>query len=82
MSEFPDQALLKQRHQLREMAQGFRPARILLTCVELGIFKVLKDGPANAGQAAAIDADLRGTELLLNAAAALGLLDKSADRFS
>jgi hypothetical protein len=83
MPEFSNQDLLQQRRQLREIAQGFRQAQILLTCVELGIFETLQDGPATAGQvAAAIDADARGTELLLNSAAALGLLDKSADSFS
>ena len=83
MPEFPNQDLLQQRRQLREMAQGFRQAQILLTCVELGIFKALKDGPVTAGQVAeAVDADSRGIVLLLNAAAALGLLDKSADHFS
>lgn len=83
MPEFSNQDLLQQRKQLREIAQGFRQAQVLLTCVELGIFKALKDGPAAAGQvAAAIDADVRGTELLLNGAAALGFLDKNADNFS
>jgi len=65
------------------MAQGFRQAQVLLTCVELGILEALKDGATTAGQvAAAIDADTCGTELLLNGAAALGLLDKSTDHFS
>jgi hypothetical protein len=83
MPEFPNQDLLQQRQELREMAQGFRQAQILLACVELGIFEALQDSPATAGQVAAtIDADMRGTELLLNGAAALGLLDKSADHFS
>jgi hypothetical protein len=83
MTDFSDQALLKQRQLLREMAQGFRQAQILLTCVELGAFEALNDGPATACEVAqALGADLRGMELLLNAAAALGLLDKNADHFS
>jgi len=83
MPEFSNQALLQQRRQLREMAQGFRQAQILLTCVELGIFEALQDGPATAEQvAAAIGADTRGTELLLNCAAALDLLDKNGDQFN
>jgi hypothetical protein len=33
MPDLSDQALLTQRQQLREMAQGFRQAQILLTCL-------------------------------------------------
>lgn len=83
MPEFSDQALLKQRQRLREMAQGFRHAQILLTCVELGVFETLSEGQATASEVAqALGADPRGIELLLNAAAALDLVDKKADRFS
>ncbi len=83
MSEFSDQASLIQRQQLREMAQGFRQAQILLTCAELGVFEALEDGQATASEVAEITgADPRGVELLLNAAAALDLLEKRADHFS
>jgi demethylspheroidene O-methyltransferase len=83
MFEFPDQSLLKQRQQLREMAQGFRQAQILLACVQLGVFEALNPGQVTALEVAqAIGADPRGVELLLNAAAALDLLDKAEDRFS
>jgi hypothetical protein len=83
MSDFSNEDLLKQRQQLREMAQGFRQAQILLSCVELGVFEALNAGPATASEVAqTIGADPRGTELLLNAAAALDLVDKNVDRFS
>jgi len=83
MPELTVQSLLKQRQQLREMAQGFRQAQILLTCVELGVFEALKEGRATASEVAqAMGTDLRGTELLLNAAASIELLDKIEGRFS
>jgi hypothetical protein len=76
-----DKALLKQRQQLREMAQGFRPAQILLTCFDLGVFEALAGRQATAAEVAtAVEADARGVELLLNAASALGLLEKREGR--
>ena len=82
MSDFSDEALLKQRQRLREMAQGFRQAQVLLTCVELGVFAVLDGRHATAAEIAQATAtDPRGMELLLNTAVALGLLDKNADQF-
>lgn len=83
MSDPIDKTLLEERQRLRVMAQGFREAQILLTCVELGVFEALRDGPATAAVVAGrVGADPRGMELLLNTAAALELLDKSADQFS
>ena len=83
MHQLPDQELLQQRLQLREMAQGFRQAQVLLTCVELGVFKTLAGRTATAAEVAlAVGAEPRGVELLLNAAAALGLLDKRHGRFA
>jgi len=75
--------VLRQRQKLQEMARGFRRAQILLTCVDLGVFETLAGHPATAAQvASAIGAHERGTELLLNAAAALGLLEKREGRFA
>lgn len=83
MPESSNQDLLQQRRQLREMAQGFRQAQILLTCFDLGVFEALDGRRATAAEvAAAIEADARGVELLLNAAAALGLLEKREGRFA
>jgi hypothetical protein len=83
MPEISNQDLLQQRRQLREMASGFRQAQILLTCFDLGVFEALDGRRATAAEvAAAIEADARGMELLLNAAAALGLLEKREGRFA
>ena len=82
MADISNETLLEQRRRLRNIAQGFRQAQILLTCVELGVFEALDGGQVAASEVAqALGADPRGTELLLNAAAALGLLEKRGDRF-
>jgi 2-polyprenyl-3-methyl-5-hydroxy-6-metoxy-1,4-benzoquinol methylase len=78
-----DEATLKQRRELQEMAQGFRRSQILMTCVEIGVFEALSGGHATAAEIAErVGADTRGMELLLNAATALDLLDKNTDHFS
>jgi len=78
-----EESVLQQRQQLREMARGYQHAQILLTCVELGIFETLAGRSATAAEVAvAVEADARGVELLLNAAAALGLLEKREARFA
>jgi hypothetical protein len=83
MPDAIDKALLIQRQRLREISQGFREAQILLTCVELGVFEALNEGPSTAPEVAQkVGTETRAMELLLNAATALELLDKSEDRFS
>jgi len=83
MPKSSNQDLLQQRRQLRDMAQGYRQAQILLTCVELGVFETLAGRTATAAEVAvAVEADPHGFELLLNAAASLGLLDKRNGRFA
>lgn len=83
MTDVADQTVLQQRGQLREMARAFRQAQVVLTCVELGVFEALAGGAATPGEvAAATGADERGIALLLNAAAALGLLEKHESLFS
>jgi SAM-dependent methyltransferase len=75
-------AVLQQRQRLREMAQGYRVAQILFACVELGVFEAIAAGARSATDVAtAIQADVRGAELLLNAAVAIGLLEKREKRF-
>ena len=79
----PDRVDYQERRQLQELARGFRQSQILLTCVELGIFDVLSGHPSPASEiAASIGSSLRGTELLLNAAAALGWLVKDGSLYS
>jgi 2-polyprenyl-3-methyl-5-hydroxy-6-metoxy-1,4-benzoquinol methylase len=92
MTEVPDEnesrhvseeMVLQQRRQLQEIARGYRQAQVLLTCVELGVFETLVGRRASAAEvAAAVGADERGVQLLLNAAAALGLLVKHETRFA
>jgi hypothetical protein len=83
MQDFPDEIVLQQRRKLREMAQGFRQAQILLSCVELGVFEALNGCQSTATEVAqAVGADPRGVALLLNAATSLDLLEKKDERFS
>ncbi len=60
----------------------FQPARVLLTAVELDVFSALGDSGASA-RAVAEKRSLspHGTEGLLNALVALGILKKEGDRF-
>ncbi|MGB9235351.1 MAG: methyltransferase [Terriglobales bacterium] len=66
---------------LYEMTRSFMPSRALLTALELDMFTALGAG-ASAGQVAQkIRADLRATEMLLNALASLKLLEKRDGTF-
>jgi (2Fe-2S) ferredoxin/predicted O-methyltransferase YrrM len=66
---------------LNEMIRAFMPSRCLLTALELDIFTAVGDG-ANAEQIGTrIHANDRGTGILLNALAALGLLSKSGNDY-
>ncbi len=81
--EQPAETFLQERKELLEMARSYRQSQILFTCLELGIFDLLAGRWLPAGQvAAASGADERAVELLLNAAAALGWLEKRAEGFS
>jgi SAM-dependent methyltransferase len=66
-----------------EMASAFYESSVLFAASDLGIFGKLADlGEAGADAvAAACGLDLRGTRLLLDACAALGLLIKSGDLY-
>lgn len=65
--------------QLQEMMQlaDFWPGRILLTAVELGVFKWLEQPATASTVAAQCQANERGLLRLLDALAALGILDKA-----
>ncbi len=78
-----DETFQKERKKLHETARHYRHSQILLTCVELGVFDALSGRDATAAElAATLGADARGLELLLNAATALGWLEKRGGRFS
>lgn len=78
-----NETFLQEHKKLLETARQYRQSQILLTCVDLGIFEALSGRAASADELAAmLGADLRGIELLLNAATALGWLEKRQGRFS
>ena len=63
---------------LRSLSRGFQEARILLTGVEVGLFERLARGPATAVEVARDrDLTLRGTEIVLDALVAMGLVTKN-----
>ena len=66
-----------------KVASGFHSARVILTAHELGVFGALDVKPLeSAGVAAALGADPRATDRLLNALCALGLVEKRDGLFS
>lgn len=68
---------------IHELSRAFQASRIFLTGYELGVFSVLGDEQQTSAEvAAAIRADHRATDRLLNALCALELLTKSAGRYA
>lgn len=66
--------------QIRSLAAGFQPARLLFTTLELGVFDALAAGPRDAaGVAAELDLDPRATAISLRALAALGFLERDGE---
>ncbi len=62
---------------------NFWTSRVMLTAAELDVFTHLDEGALTASQVAGrIGCDIRATERLLNALAALDLLEKQGDLFS
>lgn len=59
------------------LARQFMESRIILTAAELDLFTSLAEGPASAGELAErLGCDGRGLSILLDALAAMGLLEK------
>ena len=68
--------------ELMRLAGGHVEARLIHTAIELGIFDALENGPATAEALAdRLKLECNAAELLLNAMAALPLLDKQGDSF-
>jgi len=68
---------------LARLASGHVEARIVQVAARLGIFEALEEKSLDASQiASSIHTEPRATLLLLNALAALGLLEKKAEQFS
>ena len=66
-----------------ELAGGFQAAQVLFAAHRLGLFSALGKGERDAGElAVALGADRRGTRILCDALAALGLLVKRGDRYA
>ena len=64
---------------IMELVRGFQPACVVIAGAELDVFSLLHAKPAGAAQVARrIKADLRAVTVLLDALAALGLLDKGS----
>jgi len=65
-----------------ELSRAFQKSRIFLTAYELDVFTVLGDEEKSSKEiSAAINADHRGTDRLLNALCALKILQKSGDKY-
>ncbi|HSK31684.1 MAG TPA: methyltransferase dimerization domain-containing protein, partial [Candidatus Limnocylindria bacterium] len=69
--------------QLMSLASGHVEARVVQSAVELAVFDTMEHAPLNAAAVAdTLSLEPKATELLLNALAALSLLDKRGDVFS
>jgi SAM-dependent methyltransferase len=74
---------IKTREELETILRGYRQANVLSAGVELGVFDALAKKPlAAADVARKIKSNVRGTEILLNALAGVGLLKKRGGLFS
>ncbi len=72
-----NKTLLKQAQELARIWGGFRASRVVLTANNYGLFEHLKS-PKTADEVAGIlGTDRRATEILMDAAASLGLLEKT-----
>lgn len=71
------------RQQLLDMAAAFRPVCVLGAAAELDVFTRIGGRRVSAeGLAEELEADLRALAMLLDALAALGLLEKSEGRYA
>jgi SAM-dependent methyltransferase len=67
---------------LSELTRSYQGACVILAAAELDIFGLLANKPLSAAEVAkALNADPRGTTILLDALSALELLDKSGDLY-
>jgi acetylserotonin N-methyltransferase len=66
-----------------DLIDAFRRSKVMFTALTFGIFDLVDDSPADAASvAAAINADPSSVERLLEACAALGLLQRHNERFT
>ncbi|MFN9459353.1 MAG: class I SAM-dependent methyltransferase [Acidobacteriota bacterium] len=64
-----------------DLIEAFRRSQVLFTAVHLGVFDLLTTGHTAPAIANRLSADLRATELLLDACVNLGLLTKADGRY-
>ncbi|MBI5528680.1 MAG: methyltransferase domain-containing protein [Deltaproteobacteria bacterium] len=67
--------------EINSILRGYQPARTLLTAVELDVFSAIGRGATAQDVAKKIKSSPRGTEILLNALAALGFVNKTGEVF-
>lgn len=72
-----DRTLAKHHLDFSRLLGGFRASRVILTANNLQVFDNIGKGTTAAELAKGLKTDLRATEILLDAVAALGLLRKS-----
>lgn len=71
------------RHQTLELLRGYRASQVLITCAELGVFVALGDGATGTDDLAArLGLDPAALARLLNAAVALGLLERRGEDYA
>ncbi|MBP1597876.1 MAG: Acetylserotonin O-methyltransferase [Acidobacteria bacterium] len=70
---FPDE--------LMQSIRAFQDSRVILTGIELDVFTAIGAGATALDVARSRSTDVRGTEMLLNALVALGLLEKTGAAF-
>ncbi|MGE5570363.1 MAG: methyltransferase [Rhodospirillales bacterium] len=63
--------------ELNDYIRAFQHSRAILTGIELDVFGAIGNGAAAEEVAQRVGADARATEMLLNALAALGIIEKS-----
>jgi 2-polyprenyl-3-methyl-5-hydroxy-6-metoxy-1,4-benzoquinol methylase len=73
--------ILEEVKELRKILFGFRPARVLLTANNYRVFDHLIKPQSAKTISKKIDADLRATEILLDALTGIGLLRKQRNQY-
>ncbi len=82
MAESDDDRRAAEQDRIGEMTRSFMQSRILLSAVELGVFRAVAGGAQTAEDVAgAIGADVRATGMLLDALVAIELLEKAQGRY-
>ncbi|TAL15728.1 methyltransferase domain-containing protein [bacterium] len=68
--------------EIRKLASGYQPAKLLLTAVKVGLFETLSEGQKSAGEiSSALGLDSRATEISANALVALGFIEKEGELY-